>query len=267
MKVVITGASGFVGNALCKQLLKQGDQPLGFSRESTNQLVRISSYEQLPVDEKAVLVHLAQNRNVSALYDSQAIKICRNMTKMPWRHIVYASSAMVYGDQRSHPRRPEEKIVAYNEYSRMKIDCEQIFAEAGATCLRLSNLYGEGMCEGAVISDILRQIPTGDTMELRNPNAIRDFLWIEDAAECIGSACIAKANAILNVGSGKATQIGKLARLALELANGPTRPITSKSDSSIQSCLKLDITKTKSLLKWSPKTNLHMGLSFLFSKN
>lgn len=267
MKVVITGASGFVGNALCKQLFNQGDKPLGLTRGDANQLINITSYEELPCDEEAVLVHLAQNSNVSAPYDSKSIEICRNMTKMPWRHIVFASSAMVYGDQRSHPRRPEEKIVAYNDYSRMKIDCERIFVESGATCLRFSNLYGEGMCEGTVLNDILRQIPTGDTMELRNANAIRDFLWIEDAAECIASACIAQVNAILNVGSGQSTKIGELARLALELANRPTRPITSKSDSSIQSCLKLDITKTKSLLKWSPKTNLRMGLSLLSSIN
>ena len=75
MKVVITGASGFVGNALCKQLLKQGDKPLGFTRGYANQLMNIASYEELPGDEEAVLVHLAQNRNVSAPYDSQAIKV------------------------------------------------------------------------------------------------------------------------------------------------------------------------------------------------
>ena len=77
MKVVITGASGFIGKELYRLLLKQDGEVYGYTRGSEEGLISISSYEELsPVDD-AVLVHLAQNRNTSASYDPREVELCR----------------------------------------------------------------------------------------------------------------------------------------------------------------------------------------------
>ena len=264
MKIVITGASGFLGKAFSKILLKQNKEVYGFTRGEKEGFITVSSYLNMPIVDDAILVHLAQSRNTSTIYNKSEIDLCRSLVSREWSHIVYASSAAVYGDRHRFAHIPEETVYPYNDYTKMKIECEQIFTTAGATCLRFSNLYGIDMSGHTVVADILRQIPGKGSVKLKDTTSIRDFLWIEDGAECLAAACSVKVGTILNSGSGKPIAVGELARQALSIAEEQMRTIVSnKGDSASNSCLTLDISKTLSLLPWSPKTDLHNGLSKL----
>lgn len=267
MKVVITGASGFIGQTLSRLLRKQDGKVDGYTRGSERGLISVSAYEELSSVDDAVLVHLAQNSNTSAAYDPGEVKLCRILAAKSWRHIVYASSAVVYGDQHAHARKPDEPVFPVSDYARMKIECEQVFVEAGGTCLRFSNLYGPRMPDHSVVADILRQVPGNGPLKLNDPTPVRDFLWIEDAAGCIAAACAASVVGIINAGSGQAVTVGELARLVLNLVGEQARSVIAENELTRSSSLRLDITKTQSLLSWLPKTNLNSGLSSLLSTN
>ena len=156
MKVVVTGASGFLGKILYNLLLKQNIEVYGFTRGNKEGLITIPSYTKLPLVEDAVLVHLAQSRNTSTIYNQSEIDLCRTLSARKWGHIVYASSAAVYGDRHNFPHMTEDPVYSSNDYTKMKIECEKVFAEVGATCLRFSNLYGMGMSDNTVVAVILR---------------------------------------------------------------------------------------------------------------
>lgn len=265
-EIVIIGASGFIGKSLMMQLQKNNFSVKGFSRKNVKGLTTVASYADMPVFDGAILVHLAQNPNISDSFNNEDIDLCRMLLNRNWRHIIYASSAMVYGDLKDNFHNPEESVVAFNDYSRVKLTCEEMISKVGGTSLRFANLYGPGMNINTVLSDILRQIPGTGPLELLDISPIRDFLWIEDAIRCLISACKIMPGTILNVGSGVGISVGKLANLALALANQSSRPVVAKASYSRISCLMLDIVKTKSLLNWSPEIDISEGLLYLLNK-
>lgn len=266
-EIVVTGASGFVGQALMKMLLESGFSVTGLSRRKMSGVTTVSSYADAPAHEGAVLVHLAQGRNTSDAFDDEDIELCRTLAAMPWRHIVYASSAIVYGDAKDYLRRPEEEVSAFSDYSRVKLACEEIVSKVGGTSLRIGNLYGPGMGVDTVISAIVSQIPGEGPLKLMDTLPIRDFLWIEDAVRCIVSACQVMPGAILNAGSGSGMAVGDVARLALTLAGESSRPVVGTASSGRPSCLMLDISKTRSVLNWSPEISISAGLLSLLDTN
>lgn len=261
--VVVTGASGFVGQALLSCLQLEGVPVTGVTRRPQHGLTAVVDYADMATPEDAVLVHLAQARDVSGSFDDGDIELCRALSIRPWRHIVYASSMIVYGDEKDYPRQPDELISATSDYTRVKLESEKIVTNVGGTCLRFSNLYGFGMGANTVISDILRQIPGDGSLGLRDISPVRDFLWIEDAARCLALACRIMPGGILNAGSGYGMAVGDVARLALKLAGESSRPVVGGDISVRASCLTLNIMKTRLALNWSPTVNIHAGLSAL----
>jgi nucleoside-diphosphate-sugar epimerase len=261
--IVVTGASGFVGQALLSCLHREGVPVTGFTRRLQHGLTAVTNYADLPTSEDAVLVHLAQARDASSSFDDGGIELCRALTSRPWRHVVYASSMIVYGDEKDYPRRPDELISATSDYACVKLTCEKIVTNVGGTCLRFSNLYGFGMGTNTVISDILRQIPGTSPLVLRDILPVRDFLWIEDAARCLMLACRIMPGVVLNAGSGSGIDVGDVARLALKLAGESFRPVVGGISSGRASCIRLDTINTRSVLNWSPKVDMHAGLSAL----
>ncbi|MEI7612348.1 MAG: NAD(P)-dependent oxidoreductase [Betaproteobacteria bacterium] len=259
-EIVVTGASGFVGQALLREFIENGVSVQGLSRRKVNGLVTVERYSDAPMSEESVLVHLAQGANTSDSFGDEDIELCRMLASRPWHHIVYASSAIVYGDASNHLRRPDENVAAFNDYSRVKLACEKIVLEAGGTCVRLGNLYGPGMNVDTVVSAILRQIPGDGSLVLQNTAPVRDFLWVNDAARCLAAACRVMPNTILNAGSGGGMAVGDVARLALTLAGQGCRPVVGLTGSSRTSCLILDIAKTTSALNWTPEVNITTGL-------
>ena len=264
--IVVTGASGFVGSALMSHFCKLGISVQGLSRKSVNGLATVLNYTDLVVSEDAILVHLAQSSNTSSLFDNEAVELCRTLSKQNWKHIVYASSAVVYGDAKDHPRSPDEVVSPTSDYMRVKLACEQIFSNVGGTSLRFANLYGHGMSKSTVLFDILKQVPGEGALRLRDLKPVRDFLWIEDAVRCIISACRVMPGGILNAGSGIGIAVGDAAHLALRVAGESDRPVIGTALGSA-SCLKLDITKTQTVLGWSPEVDLYDGLSSLICRN
>ena len=259
-RIVITGASGFLGQSLMRRLRTSDFLVTGFSRQKVDGLITIANYADMPIFENALLVHLAQNSDASGSCGEKDIDLCRSLIKMPWKHIVYVSSAVVYGDTKQYLRQPDEQVFSFSDYSRVKIACEQIVSEVGGTSLRFSNIYGPGMDPNTAIKVIIRQIPGTEPLELMNIFAIRDFLWIEDALSCLINTFNIRPSGILNVGTGNGISIGDLAKLALNIAGQSYRPVIGKVGFDRISCLILDISKTKALLNWPPVTDISLGL-------
>ena len=69
MRIVITGASGFVGGALVRELQQRGIETIATARHPPESLAAgmtiVQSYDDAPVGD--VLVHLAESREVSAV--------------------------------------------------------------------------------------------------------------------------------------------------------------------------------------------------------
>ena len=115
-----------------------------------------------------------------------------------------------------------------------------------------------------VVSTVLAQIPGTGAVEVLDDSPVRDFLWVEDAAEALATMALATPNGIYNVGSGSGTTIRALALLAVDLAGQSGRNVSSRLPPSVPpSSLVLDASATSSSFGWHPRVALSTGIRAL----
>jgi dTDP-glucose 4,6-dehydratase len=153
-------------------------------------------------------------------------------------------------------------------YTRMKRRSEIAVLEASTgVAVRLSNVYGPEMSASSVLAAVLRQIPGAGPLLVNDASPIRDFLWVEDAAEGIAAlATIEGAHGVLNLATGIGTSIGVAARVALDLAGEPGREIVS-SGRPQNSVTVADYSRTTRVCGWRPRVSLGDGLALLVGRS
>ncbi len=195
--------------------------------------------------------------------DDNLVAIVEHMVGRGWRHIVYASSAAVYGDSETYPRRPDEPLAANGRYAALKLACERLVARAGGTVARLANVYGSGMSPHNVVSEILCQIPGAAPVRVRDVTPVRDYLWIGDAAAGLAALAEGRPGGIFNLGTGRGTSVGAVARLALCLAGEDARTVEAREAAGRRSHLTLDTASTLAATGWRHEVALEAGLARL----
>ncbi len=269
MRVVVTGAGGFLGRHLCPRLAAAGLEVVALSRRPAPGRQVVKDYREAPPGD--VLVHLAQEPDRARFNAggetavSESLALLDALLQRPWTGVVFASSAVVYGDRHRHPVGTGAGTWSTDPYSRCKLECETRVLERGGMVARLSNLYGEGMAPGCVVAQVLAQIPGSGPLRVRDAGPVCDFLHVGDAAAALTAMVGQDAGGLFNVGSGTGTSIGELAALALELAGEEERPVQAETTSPVPPCRVLDITATTQALGWRPRTGLRQGLASLLA--
>jgi nucleoside-diphosphate-sugar epimerase len=267
MRIVITGAAGFLGTALRCQLSGSGGEVLGVTRQSGTPLHQVARYEDAP--EGDVLVHLAEDGdrarvNAQGAPAEAAMQASlHGLLQKKYARVVYASSAVLYGDQHATPRRATDAVAATDAYTRIKFASESAVLRAEGVVARLANLYGPGMSANNVLSKILTQVPGEGELVVYDTAPVRDFIWVQDAAALLASLATGTAQGIVNAGTGIGTSIHELAAIALACAGQSGRPIRASHPAGRCSNLVLDITETTRLTGWMPATTLAHGIGRL----
>lgn len=267
MRIVITGASGFLGRTLMRKLALEGVDVVGVSRHRLPGLVQVASYADTPGGD--VLVHLAEANDRSWVeanashYEQTALATLDSLLGKGFDRVVYSSSAVLYGDQSEALRSVEESVHIVDTYTRLKYLSEQIVLSQKGIVARLVNLYGLSMSERNVLSAILKQIPLDGPIRLVDVTPIRDFLWIEDAAEALAIMSQGKVSGTFNVGTGQGTSILELAHIVLNAAGQTGRPLESGPHGAKRSHLVVDIAQTVAEFGWRPTTTLQKGIETL----
>lgn len=269
MKVVVSGASGFVGQALLRRLADADADVVGVSRRRSGAgWLRVSDLAEVPAGD--VLVHLAEdpvraraNEGGDAYHDAALDRFARLIGK-GYARVVYASSAVLYGAMNEFPCSVESPVHVVDTYTGVKRASEVATLAAGGVVARLSNLYGPGMSDGNVLSTVLDQVPGRGEVVVNDDSPIRDFLWIDDAADAMAQLVLRGESGIYNVGSGVGTSIRELAGTVLELAGESHRPIVARRR-GFASQLVLDVSRTTDAVGWRSTTPLREGLRRLLA--
>lgn len=269
MLFVITGASGFLGGAIFRQLTAEGFDCLGVSRADFPGLHRVASYADTPAGE--CLIHCAETNDRSLANAGEALEEAARHTLSAlltkgFRHVVYASSAVLYGDRWTTPRKVNDPVTVTDTYTRIKRMSEISVLEHGGSVVRLANLYGPGMAATNVLSHILNQLGQDRTITMHALDPVRDFLWIDDAVSALSILSEQQIAGVFNVGSGQGISIGELVGLA-QRAAGTHQSVSGSRTLDQPSHLVLDITATRQHLGWAPQTLLEVGVRKLMKLN
>ena len=274
MKVIVTGASGFIGHRVVKELLRRGVETCAVARsplEFSDSLV-VDNYLDTPNGD--ILIHLAENPNRAQVnkmgnaYADEASALAKALISKGYQRIVFASSVVVYGDKGKKLHKPIDPVLADDIYSQSKLDCELLFEKCNGVIARISNVYGVGMSTENVFSKIIEQVPCTDEVKVWNDKPIRDFLWIDDAVDALVEMALGKAKGVYNVASGKAVSIKELVNTVLITSGFDkkcTLSVTKPTDE--YSSIMLDISDTFNSFEWIPKMKLEDGIKQLLNNN
>jgi len=277
-KVIVTGASGFIGRYVVDALRARGHEVIAVARSSGPGLVKLDSYNDLPEGDS--VIHLAESNSLNGTSlrgdkaVSKSLETLEKIINKPFRKFIYASSAAVYGDQSSAARVETDAVAPFNAYTELKLASETAVLgrkNGGGIVCRLTNVIGPGMSEANVLSKILSQLGSAEPLEVLSLSPIRDFIWVTDVAEAIVALVEGERVGVFNIGTGESTSIGDLALLAVNASGHAGREIRESSTTmphvnvgaKIDSTLVLNIQKIRDEIGWMPKQNLATSIERL----
>lgn len=267
MKVIVTGGSGFLGGRTVEKLLERGIEVCAVARRPlkfSGSLV-VENYFDTPSGD--ILIHLAENSDrgqvnkIGDAYITHTADVAKSLLSKGFRRVIFASSASVYGDKSRNAHKPSDPVWGDDIYSQSKIECEKLFQKNKGVIARFSNLYGVGMPTNNVVTKIISQILSTNEVKVWNDSSIRDFLWIDDAADALVEMALGEAQGIYNVASGRSVSIKEFIKIAFLVSDVRNTRISAstKSDQPLSTIL-LDISETFNSFGWVPKIKLEDGI-------
>lgn len=298
MKIIITGGAGFIGSHLCELLATKKDIKSLIvldnlndgSRKNLNHIKSkkikiykrdINNFSKIVKFFKNtdVVVHLAALSDIVPSIDDPknylktnimgTMNVLEAMRLNKVNKIIYSASSSCYGIPKKFPTKENNDIDTKYPYSFSKNIGEQVIQHWSKVyninyiSLRLFNVYGTRSrthgAYGAALGVFLKQkIANAPLTIVGNGKQKRDFIYVKDVCEAFYQSIKSKnKNKILNVGSGKPETVNALANLIggrkVFIPRRPGEPNITHAD----------ISKTKKILKWKPKTSLKKGIGIV----
>ena len=282
-KVLVTGAGGFVGTALCKQL-DANDIPL---------LKGVRGTELLPEMGIDVVVHLASRVHVmqESLRDPLpayreantlgTVNLARQAVAAGVRRFVFVSTVKVNGEGRPVVYAESDAPCPAGPYAISKWEAEQGLREVAAgsamevVIVRPPLVYGPGV--KANFLNMMRWVYRGLPLPLGAIHNKRSLVALDNLVDFL-MVCTthpAAGNQTFLVSDGEdlsttellvriAAALGKTPRLipAPEWMLGAVASLLGKAEFARRLCgsLRVDISKARTLLGWSPPLSIDEGL-------
>jgi len=299
MRVLITGAAGFLGSHLCDRFLRDGHAVVGLDNFITGRpdniahltgherfsFVRhnVSDYTYVAGDFDGVL-HFAspaspidylelpiETLKVGSLGTLNALGIAKAKNA----RFFLASTSEVYGDPLIHPQvesywgnvNPIGPRSVYDESKR--------FAEAltmayhrhhgvDTRIVRIFNTYGPRMRphDGRVVSNFIVQALAGQPLTLYGDGSqTRSFCYVDDEVEGIYQLFLRGDSDPVNIGNPDEYTVRELAEVILEIT-GSSSPLTIEPlPTDDPKVRRPDISRARKLLGWEPQVRLREGIT------
>lgn len=284
-RVLVTGSSGLVGSALSERLRARGVSVEGFDLRADGAErgdVRDRRRVEAALQRCDGVVHLAAVSRV--IWGEQDPEGCRATnigglanvldaamarSDRPW--VVFASSREVYGQPDHLPASEDAPLRPVNVYGRTKVEGERLIAAAaaaglGASVVRLSNVYGSTADHAdRVVPAFARAAVAGETLRVDGAEHTFDFTHIDDVTRGLcgivdhylgGGAALPPIHLL----TGRATTLGELARLAIELAGTDAAIRLAPPRDFDVARFQGDPGRARSILGWSAEVSLRAGL-------
>ena len=241
MKILVTGGNGFIGTELCRALHEAGREVVSYDRELRAEALPWEEIQGDVADYDGVkramvgveaVVHLAAVASVGGDWKELNVTnilgtsvVASEAKEAGVKRFVFASSAAVYGDYGTACREGQE-LRPKSLYGVTKACGEELVGlfHPAASILRFFNVYGRGQklrgAYPAVVPAFVSRAVAGEPLEVYGDRStVRDFVHVSDVVYVIMMALLGDPlPSVVNVGTGEAVEIGKLATFCARVA-------------------------------------------------
>jgi UDP-glucose 4-epimerase len=289
VKVLVTGAGGFIGQYVCRKLAAEGYQLTRVIRPGSRleaarhnilsvDLCEAALLDSMVKDIPDAVVHLAAITppsfdGVEALRAAEANrKIDKNVFRAcnVWGvSAVYASGASVYGVGNGEAKSESSPVSPIGPYVAGKLEGEQIgqklLSEQGLplTILRISAPYGPDQRVRTVLNLFIERAINGLPLLYHGTGSRQQvFTYVEDVANAVLTAVQRRRNGIYNIAGGHSISMKELALLVVRCTPGSTNLVapSGKEDPQEGATVMYTTAKAKAELGWQPQVTLESGI-------
>jgi UDP-glucose 4-epimerase len=288
MRVVVTGAAGFLGRHVARRFRDEGWEVTGFDvapfeedgiRFAQGDLTDAISVEQA-LQGQDVVAHIGAIGDVYLAGEQPSLAAevnvlgTANVADVAVRHglrVVYASTWEVYGHPRYQPLDEEHPTMPDHPYSITKLAGESLLLSAtalrslSAVALRLGTAYGSGLRPNSVFRIFIDRARKGEAITIQGDGSQgRQFTHASDIAHAFYTASRSEMNGVaMNIVAPETISVRQLAekvveRFPTELAFGEARP------GDVPPAL-VSSERAKQLLGWEAAMPFDQGLDELIT--
>ncbi|HEY2002679.1 MAG TPA: UDP-glucuronic acid decarboxylase family protein [Acidobacteriaceae bacterium] len=298
MRILVTGAAGFLGSHLTDLLVADGHTVIGVDNLATGRLANLEHLQGEPrfsllerdicqpfePGQVDVIYNLAspaspadymrlgvETLRVGAYGVFNTLDIARRYRSL----YLHASTSECYGDPEIHPQ-PESYWGNVNPIGpRSVYDEAKRFAEAtvmayhryrgvNTRMARIFNTYGPRLqpSDGRVISNFLMQALRGEDLTIYGDGSqTRSFCYVTDLIDGIVRLAASDEYEPVNIGNPEEWSIADCAREVIGVTNSKStvRNLALPVDDPARR--RPDITRARTMLGWEPKVQLREGLN------
>ena len=298
MRILVTGAAGFLGSHLCDRLIALGHSVVGMDNLITGNprnIAHLTSHPSVTWIEHDVSRYITVDGRLDGVlhfaspaspvdylkFPIQTLKVgslgthnALGLAKAKGARFLLASTSEVYGDPQEHPQNesywghvnPIGPRGVYDEAKRFAEALTMAYHRShglDTRIVRIFNTYGPRMRpqDGRVVSNFIVQALQGEPLTIYGDGSqSRSFCYVDDLIEGIVLAFERAGSDPVNLGNPGEFTVRELADLVIRLTGSRSPAIFRPLPVDDPKQRRPDIGRAKRVLGWEPTVTLEDGL-------